>query len=333
MGRMEDAFALAGKCWTKAVSVEPNFVAAYLRECEKLLLAKPQVQGDEFRKACNLAGVRRPSTLHPNVWVSGVNALESIGWITPIDKVVPKEAHNHMPSVTLWKSNIHTGLKMPTKPLPWSHSSLTTYMSCPKKFYHLKVVKDVQDSTNDAAIWGNDLHLALENRLREKVPLPPEMAMYEEYAAAIEKRPGEMYIEQQLSITKNCEPCAWDAEDVWCRGIVDVLHIDGDTAWVLDHKTGKRKPDSNQLALFALLVFYHYPQVQYCNTAFMWMKTLERDTEKFSRDDIDKLWDRFLPALKQYNMSFKKDLWTCRTSGLCRGWCPVKQCQFYEDRK
>jgi hypothetical protein len=218
------------------------------------------------------------------------------------------------------------------KPLPWSHSSLTTYTSCPKKFYHIKVVKDTPDSTNEAAIWGNNLHLALEERLKDKKPLPEEMMMYEPYAAAIEKRAGKMYIEQQLAITKNCEPCDWMSPDVWCRGIVDVLHIDGNVAWVLDHKTGKRKPDSKQLALFALLVFYHYPEVTECNTAFMWLKTMERDTEKFTVDQIPELWDKFLPDLKQYNMSFKKDMWTARTSGLCRGWCPVKTCQFYEPR-
>jgi hypothetical protein len=222
---------------------------------------------------------------------------------------------------------------MPSKPLPWSHSSMSTYTSCPKKFYHLKVLKDVQDSTNDAAIWGNNLHLALEHRLRDKVPLPDEMKAYEDYAAAIEKRPGTMYIEQQLAITKNCEPCNWMAPDVWCRGIVDVLHIDGNTAWVLDHKTGKRKPDSAQLALFALLVFYHYPQVTECKTAFMWLKTMERDTDQFSVLEIPELWDKFLPSLKQYNMSFKRDRWTPKTSGLCRGWCPVTQCQFYEPKK
>ena len=111
-----------------------------------------------------------------------------------------------------------------------------------------------------------------------------------------------------------------------------MLHVDGETAWVLDHKTGKRKPDSKQLALFALLVFYHYPSVNKCNTAFMWLKSNQKDTDTFYREQIPELWGMFLQDLKQYRQSFRKDMWTPRTSGLCRGWCPVKSCQFYESR-
>jgi len=38
------------------------------------------------------------------VWVSGVRALQFLGWIYPMGKVEPTKAHNHMPSVTRWRS-------------------------------------------------------------------------------------------------------------------------------------------------------------------------------------------------------------------------------------
>lgn len=104
--RMEAALDLADKCWEKASNTNPEFVERYLTLAEELLIIKPQVTGDEFREHCANNHLFRPANLHPNVWVSGVRALKSLGWITPIQKVEPVKAHNHMPSVTLWRSEV-----------------------------------------------------------------------------------------------------------------------------------------------------------------------------------------------------------------------------------
>ena len=104
--RMKHALELADKCWAKAYASEPKFVEDYLECAEVVLTSKPTVTGDEFREACRLRGVRRPAGLHPNVWVSGVRALHSVGWIERIGYVEPVKAHNHMPTVTLWRSRI-----------------------------------------------------------------------------------------------------------------------------------------------------------------------------------------------------------------------------------
>lgn len=106
--RMENALALADKCWEKAYKVAPEFVERYLELAEELLMKRQIVTGDEFREYCYRNGLHRPATLHPNVWVSGVRALgKSFGWIAPMCKVEPVKAHNHMPSVTMWRSMIY----------------------------------------------------------------------------------------------------------------------------------------------------------------------------------------------------------------------------------
>jgi hypothetical protein len=104
--RMEKALVMADKCWGKANRVAPEFVERYLELAEELLATRPTVRGDEFRSYCNTHKLKRDSRLHPNTWVSGVRALHSLGWIHPIKKVEPAEAHNHMPSVTLWRSEV-----------------------------------------------------------------------------------------------------------------------------------------------------------------------------------------------------------------------------------
>ena len=105
--RMKRAMILADKCWAKAMAVSPDFVERYLSLSETLLIGRPVVMGDEFREYCRANGLRRPSALHHNVWVSGPRALSSLGWIVPVSKVEPAQRHNHMPSVTLWRSLIY----------------------------------------------------------------------------------------------------------------------------------------------------------------------------------------------------------------------------------
>jgi len=110
--RMKAAMVLADKCWEKAYAVEPEFVEQYLSFAEELLTSKSEVQGDDFRFYCKSRGLDRPESLHPNVWVSGVRALKIIGWIDRIGKVEPTQLHNHMPTVTLWRSTLPVSKQM-----------------------------------------------------------------------------------------------------------------------------------------------------------------------------------------------------------------------------
>lgn len=107
--RMENALALADKCWTRANQTCPEFVENYFYLAEKLLMTKPVVTGDEFREYCAQNRLYRPKEMHPNVWMSGVRALRAVGWISPLAKVEPVKNHNHMPTVTLWRSEVYHG--------------------------------------------------------------------------------------------------------------------------------------------------------------------------------------------------------------------------------
>lgn len=104
--RMANALALADKCWNKAYASHPEFVEAYLKSAHKLLCMKQYVLGDEFRDAAKNDGLFLPKDLHHNTWVSGVRALSQIGWVTSIKKVEPTKNHNHMPVVTMWRSEL-----------------------------------------------------------------------------------------------------------------------------------------------------------------------------------------------------------------------------------
>ena len=114
--RMKQALIMADKCWGKAYRSSPTFVERYLEIMQNFLLERPFVMGDEFRAQCDINELKLPSNLHHNTWVSGARAMQQIGWISPLSKVEPVHSHNHMPSVTLWRSNIYGNKPMPFNP-------------------------------------------------------------------------------------------------------------------------------------------------------------------------------------------------------------------------
>jgi hypothetical protein len=98
--------AAGAHLWGKTEERAPEFAEGYLRHCRELLLGKTIVQGCEFREYCSRKGLVRPAILHHNVWVSGPRVLQKLGWIEPMGSVEPVHTHNHMRTVTLWRSLI-----------------------------------------------------------------------------------------------------------------------------------------------------------------------------------------------------------------------------------
>lgn len=241
---------------------------------------------------------------------------------------------------------------MARKPLPWSHSALGDFLNCPKQYFHKRIAKDVQDVQGEAALWGDQVHKFFEANILQfngqtadadeiwatlrlqgmdpdesfKVYLP-----YLQRVLEIER--DAIFPERQYAIGKDLKPCDWFDKDVWCRGIIDVLITKGDRAYAIDWKTGKRKLGNKQLKLFALLVFLHHPEINSVKTGFVWLKEGLSDYETFERKDEAVLWQDFIGDLARYNAAFKSDMWMPRKSGLCRGWCPVSSCEFWEPKK
>lgn len=168
---------------------------------------------------------------------------------------------------------------------PWSYSSLTSYETCPKRYFHIKVAKDVVDVPGEAARWGSTVHKHLEDRVRDGTPLPASISSYEPLVAKIANSPNEKLIECEMAVTRDLKPTEWTAPDAWCRGIVDVGLLTGKRALLLDWKTGKRKPESTQLQLFAGLAFSHHPHLEHVSTGFVWLQANKIDKANFAKSD------------------------------------------------
>jgi len=136
----------------------------------------------------------------------------------------------------------------------------------------------------------------------------------------------EVVTERQIALDdKFCET-EWFSDTAWVRGIIDLALVDGGKALLLDHKTGRRKPDSSQLKLFAVLAMHVWPKLEKVVTGFLWLKSGQIDKETYTRADIPTIWEEFLPRVKRMRQAYGTDVWPEKPSGLCKAWCPVVAC-------
>ena len=185
-----------------------------------------------------------------------------------------------------------------TRAAPWSFSKLKAFETCPKQFYHEKVLKEYPFVQTDAILYGNEFHKACENYIGDEEPLPERFLYVKSALDTLNDKRGVKLCEKKLGITADLEPCGFYDKRVWFRGIADLLIVDvvGNVAWVVDYKTGKsaKYADKGQLELMALSVFAHYPDIDKVKAGlfFVIAGDLVRDTYK----TLDKanLWKKWM---------------------------------------
>jgi hypothetical protein len=219
------------------------------------------------------------------------------------------------------------------KPLPWSYTALEDFVNCPRSYYEKRVTKSVKEPESEQMIWGTRVHKHFEDRQKDGTPLPPELEEHEAFMERLEAMPGEHVTERKIALDKAGKPCGFFDENVWFRGVIDYTKRHNDLAQIIDYKTGKQHSKFQQLKLFALHTFAEFPDVRIVEVKFYWTKTQTLTGERYARDQIPQLWSTFVPNLKQYAQAFKEDIWQPRPSGLCNGWCPVKDCEFWKPKR
>lgn len=217
----------------------------------------------------------------------------------------------------------------------WSFSSMNTYQTCPRQYYLTYVNKVIPYTETEATRWGTEVHLALEEYCRDGKPLDEKFLPFKPYADKIIALPGDKYYEQKMALDGGLRPVEFDSPEAWCRGIVDVLVVDGDKALVCDWKTGKVKPDSDQLKLFAGFVMQHYPAVETVKTVYAWVGHTKTTKETYTRDALPGIWTHFVTKANKLKASYDQDRWVPKTSGLCNGWCGAgkEHCEFWRPKR
>lgn len=216
--------------------------------------------------------------------------------------------------------------------IQWSYSSLKDFTNCPRQYYEVKVAKSVTKKVTDNMLYGTEVHKAIEDYVREGKPLAKHYQHYKPVLDELLSIPGNKYPELQMGLKRDLTKCEFDAEDRWVRGIVDLLIVDGEDAFIIDFKTGNNKhPDPKQLRLMALMTYVHFPEVVRIKAGLLFIARNSFVPEEYVRDDVDNLWKGFNSELRKLEIAYENGIWPERPTGLC-GWCPVSSCKFYRER-
>jgi len=210
----------------------------------------------------------------------------------------------------------------------WSYSALKQYTNCPKQYQEMRVLKNYTVKETEAIIYGKAVHEALELYVKENKPLPKNYLRFKPMVDTLLKIEGDKYPEYEMALTHSKEPCDFHSEDRWVRGIADLVIVDGDTAYVVDYKTGSnRYPDPKQLRLMSLMMFTHFPDIQRVKGGLLFVMKNSFITEEYLRKDMDKSWGMFEQSLKRLDTSYENNTWQANPTPLCK-WCSVVTCDF-----
>jgi hypothetical protein len=211
----------------------------------------------------------------------------------------------------------------------WSYSSISLFQQCPRKYHRLRVVKDIVEPPQQHLIYGTDVHEAAENYVCKSIDLPAKYSAFQNMLDTLKKIPGEKYCEYEMGLTKDLEPCAFKASDVWFRGIADLLVIDGDSAHIIDYKTGKSSQyaDTKQLELLALLTFKHFPQVKIIKAGLVFLVATDLVKAKFEEGVQASAWQRWMPEIQRLESAYQTNVWNPKPNFTCRKFCAVVDCE------
>jgi PD-(D/E)XK nuclease superfamily len=220
------------------------------------------------------------------------------------------------------------------KPVAWSYSALKNFETCPKRFYHYNVAKDVTEPESPALAEGHALHRHFQARLTMGTSLPLGYGQYEGILARFLNAPGATYAEQKLAITAEFKPTAFFSRDAWFRTVIDAakvrpLDAGGAQATVLDWKTGKPAIDTTQLQLMAAAIFVHEPNVQRVKAGLVFLAHGQTERAEFVREDQAEIWGEVLPRVRALTKARHTKEYPPTPSGLCRKYCAVSSCPYH----
>ena len=213
----------------------------------------------------------------------------------------------------------------------WSFSSLKDFVNCPKQYQEIKVLKRFTKFPTEQMRYGTEVHKACEDYVGEGIPLAENYKRFQPVLDSLVAIPGTKYPEYRMALDKDRQVSAY-GKGYWVRGIVDLLIVDGDHAFIVDYKTGSnRHPDPKQLKLMALMTFAHFPEVNKVKAGLLFVMHESFMDEEYTREQIPKLWSYFENDLERLSLSYENDTWQANPTPLC-GWCPVRTCEFHKER-
>jgi hypothetical protein len=211
-----------------------------------------------------------------------------------------------------------------TNLLPWSFSKLKAFEICPRQGYAKYISRELPYVETEAQHKGNEFHKAMEDRIKEGMPILGEYAWAEDYVPRQVKPDDILLAEVPLDLNVNGEPLpkGHAKHERWFTCKIDVLQIeDDDVCWLIDWKTGKPWEDSDQLNLYSVVVKAHYPHVRHWRGFYVWLR--EQRVGMVHTLSPGRAAHKLRERIERVDVSD-----TPKKNPLCP-WCAVARCENY----
>ena len=125
----------------------------------------------------------------------------------------------------------------------------------------------------------------LKDYVKNDVAIPEKYAEVCKPVHRVKEMKGEKHCELRLGMTKELEPCKFFADNVWWRGVIDLLIVNGDKGKIIDYKTGKNSKyaDIKQLDLFTVAAFTHFPDLTEIKAGLLFLVTNDFITKSYNK--------------------------------------------------
>ena len=217
--------------------------------------------------------------------------------------------------------------------ITWSYSSISLFDQCPKKYYHLRVAKDIKEPESEAMNYGTDVHAAAEHYIRDGKPLPGKYKYIEPMLESLKAIDGEKLCEYEMGVKfvdGKIIPCGFHDPDRYWRGIADLLILNREKAEarIIDYKTGKsaQYADTKQLRLLAGATFAHFLEIKTIRAGLLFVVARDFVKEDYTLAGPEGYFEPFHPIVDQLKACHENEVWNPKRNFTCKGWCPVLKC-------
>lgn len=226
-----------------------------------------------------------------------------------------------------------------------SHSSLDTFMTCPRMYQAKYVTREVKFKPTLESRWGDNAHHHLEIYVESKgtCPIPEQinpktgenMRDYQWAGDAIlaraEQKNAQVLVERKFGIGHNRQTNGYFDKLGYLRGKIDVTLLYDNVAETFDYKTGKKKSDPDQLVMYNASALLDYPQVEVVRGGYIWLKeppakAIDKPLE-FTRQNLPDMFAIFDSKYARVRHAYEKQQFPPKKGPLC-GWCDVESCEF-----
>lgn len=215
----------------------------------------------------------------------------------------------------------------------WSYSSISLFDQCPKKYFHLRVAKDIKEPESEAMLYGSAVHKAAEEYVRDGTPVPEKFAFILPMLDKLKSIPGQKHCEIKMGLKRvdgRLLPCGFFDKDVWYRGIADLIIVNAEKseARVIDYKTGKsaKYADIKQLALMAACVFAHFPNIRTVKAGLLFVVSGEFVRAEYTSNKGFIIFSELDDLLVTRDAAYESGIFNPKRNFTCKAWCPVLIC-------